>query len=129
MKIDIDKLSEDELIDLNNRIVARLRFLNQMRAHSAIRPCCRAFRSVTYKGSARGVPGSASARLTSARRRGVAGVLAPVRRPVPSGGVILVCRRAPRTHRSRPHSRAARQPGDSIPPRPRPPTNPLYSRA
>jgi hypothetical protein len=33
MKIDIDKLSEDELIDLNNRIVARLRFLNQMRAH------------------------------------------------------------------------------------------------
>jgi hypothetical protein len=34
MKIDIDKLSEDELIDLNNRIVARLRFLNQMRAHS-----------------------------------------------------------------------------------------------
>ena len=34
MKIDIDKLSEEELIDLNNRIVARLRFLNQMRAHS-----------------------------------------------------------------------------------------------
>ena len=34
MKIDIDKLSKDELIDLNNRIVARLRFLNQMRAHS-----------------------------------------------------------------------------------------------
>jgi hypothetical protein len=34
VKIDIDKLSEDELIDLNNRIVARLRFLNQMRAHS-----------------------------------------------------------------------------------------------
>ena len=34
MKIDIDKLNEDELIDLNNRIVARLRFLNQMRAHS-----------------------------------------------------------------------------------------------
>lgn len=34
MKIDIDKLSEDELVDLNNRIVARLRFLNQMRAHS-----------------------------------------------------------------------------------------------
>ena len=34
MKIEIDKLSEDELIDLNNRIVARLRFLNQMRAHS-----------------------------------------------------------------------------------------------
>ena len=34
MKIDIDKLTEQELIDLNNRIVARLRFLNQMRAHS-----------------------------------------------------------------------------------------------
>jgi hypothetical protein len=34
MKIDIDKLTEDELVDLNNRIVARLRFLNQMRAHS-----------------------------------------------------------------------------------------------
>lgn len=27
MKIDIDKLNEEELIDLNNRIVARLRFL------------------------------------------------------------------------------------------------------
>jgi hypothetical protein len=34
VKIDIDKLNEEELIDLNNRIVARLRFLNQMRAHS-----------------------------------------------------------------------------------------------
>ena len=34
MNIDIDKLSENELIDLNHRIVARLRFLNQMRAHS-----------------------------------------------------------------------------------------------
>ncbi len=34
MKIDIDKLTEDEMIDLNHRIVARLRFLNQMRAHS-----------------------------------------------------------------------------------------------
>src|SRR6266511_5043659 len=34
MKIDIDILTEEELIDLNNRIVARLRFLNQMRAHS-----------------------------------------------------------------------------------------------
>lgn len=34
MKIDIDKLSEEELIDLNNRIVEHLRFLNQMRAHS-----------------------------------------------------------------------------------------------
>ena len=34
MTIDIDQLSEEELIDLNNRVVARLRFLNQMRAHS-----------------------------------------------------------------------------------------------
>ncbi len=34
MKIDIDQLGEEELIDLNNRVVARLRFLNQMRAHS-----------------------------------------------------------------------------------------------
>lgn len=34
MNIDIDKLTENELIDLNHRIVARLRFLNQMRAHS-----------------------------------------------------------------------------------------------
>ena len=34
MKIEIDKLNEDELINLNNRIVARLRFLNHMRAHS-----------------------------------------------------------------------------------------------
>ena len=34
MKMDIDQLSEEELIDLNNRVVARLRFLNQMRAHS-----------------------------------------------------------------------------------------------
>ena len=34
MKIDIDKLSEEELIDLNHRIIERLRFLSQMRAHS-----------------------------------------------------------------------------------------------
>jgi hypothetical protein len=34
LKIDIDELTEEELIDLNNRIVARLRLLNQMRAHS-----------------------------------------------------------------------------------------------
>lgn len=33
MKIDIDKLSEAELIALNHRIVERLRFLNQRRAH------------------------------------------------------------------------------------------------
>ncbi len=34
MKIDIDKLTEAELIDLNNRIVERLRLLNQIRAHA-----------------------------------------------------------------------------------------------
>jgi len=34
MKIDIEKLTEDELIDLNNRIVARLKFIQQFRAHS-----------------------------------------------------------------------------------------------
>jgi hypothetical protein len=34
MKLDIDKLSEEELIDLNHRIVERLRFLSQMRTHS-----------------------------------------------------------------------------------------------
>jgi hypothetical protein len=34
MRIDIDTLTEAELIDLNNRIVERLRFLNQMRAHA-----------------------------------------------------------------------------------------------
>jgi hypothetical protein len=30
MKIDIDKLTEEELIDLNHRVVERLRFLEQM---------------------------------------------------------------------------------------------------
>jgi hypothetical protein len=34
MKIDIDKLTEPELVDLNHRIVARLRFLAQMHAHA-----------------------------------------------------------------------------------------------
>jgi hypothetical protein len=34
MKIDINRLTGAELIDLNHRIVARLRLLNQMRAHS-----------------------------------------------------------------------------------------------
>jgi hypothetical protein len=36
MMIDIDRLSEPELIDLNRRIVERLRFLSQMRDHSAM---------------------------------------------------------------------------------------------
>jgi hypothetical protein len=34
MKIDIDKLTEAELTDLNHRIVERLRFLQQMRSHA-----------------------------------------------------------------------------------------------
>ena len=33
MTVDIDKLTEPELLDLNRRIVARLRFLQRMRAH------------------------------------------------------------------------------------------------
>ena len=33
MTIDIDRLTEAELIDLNRRIVERLRFLQHMRAH------------------------------------------------------------------------------------------------
>jgi hypothetical protein len=33
MTIDIDRLTEAELTDLNHRIVERLRFLQQMRAH------------------------------------------------------------------------------------------------
>ena len=34
--IDIDSLSEDELIELNHKVVARLRFLSEMRSHSAM---------------------------------------------------------------------------------------------
>jgi hypothetical protein len=33
MKIDIDKLTEEELTDLNHRIVARLKMLREARAH------------------------------------------------------------------------------------------------
>ena len=33
-EINIDRLSEAELVDLNHRIVERLRFLAQMRAHA-----------------------------------------------------------------------------------------------
>ena len=36
MPIDIDQLTEDELLDLNRRIVERLRFLQQMRAHATM---------------------------------------------------------------------------------------------
>jgi len=34
LKIDIDSLSEKELVELNHKIVARLRFLSQMRSHA-----------------------------------------------------------------------------------------------
>lgn len=34
MRIDIDMLTEAELVDLNHRVVERLRFLHQMRAHA-----------------------------------------------------------------------------------------------
>lgn len=34
MKVNIDKLSEKELIELNNKIIERLRFLSQMRSHA-----------------------------------------------------------------------------------------------
>ena len=34
MRIDIEKLTQEELADLNNRVVARLRFLAQARAHA-----------------------------------------------------------------------------------------------
>lgn len=34
MEIDIDGLSQDQLIQLNQRIVARLKFLESMRAHA-----------------------------------------------------------------------------------------------
>jgi hypothetical protein len=33
MKIDIDHLTEAELVDLNHRVVARLRLLHQMQSH------------------------------------------------------------------------------------------------
>jgi hypothetical protein len=36
MKIDIDTLTEEELVELNHRVVERLRFLAQMRAHGAM---------------------------------------------------------------------------------------------
>ena len=36
MPIDIDKLTEAQLTDLNNRVVARLKFLREMRSHAAM---------------------------------------------------------------------------------------------
>jgi hypothetical protein len=34
IKVNIDELSEEELVELNHKIVARLRFLRQMRSHA-----------------------------------------------------------------------------------------------
>ncbi len=34
MPIDIDRLTEAELVDLNRRVVARLKFLHEMKLHS-----------------------------------------------------------------------------------------------
>ncbi|MDP1696978.1 MAG: hypothetical protein Q8L45_04200 [Xanthomonadaceae bacterium] len=34
MRIDIDQLNETELVDLNHRVVARLKFMREMRAHA-----------------------------------------------------------------------------------------------
>jgi hypothetical protein len=36
MKIDIDRLTEADLIDLNNRIIARLRHIGESRAHQTM---------------------------------------------------------------------------------------------
>lgn len=36
MRIDIDQLSEPELVDLNHRIVARLNLLRQLNAHASM---------------------------------------------------------------------------------------------
>jgi hypothetical protein len=36
MQIDIDTLTEPELIDLNHRVVGRLQFLGTIRAHAAM---------------------------------------------------------------------------------------------
>jgi hypothetical protein len=36
MTIDIDKLTEAQLIDLNHRVVTRLRFLREMHAHACM---------------------------------------------------------------------------------------------
>jgi hypothetical protein len=81
MPIDIDKLTESELVDLNHRIVARLRFLQQMRAHTSMLafslgervtsnptgiPCC----SVSS-------PSTTGSRLLSSRKRGSTGRYLP----------------------------------------------------
>jgi len=39
LHVDIDSLSEEELIELNHKIFARLRFLHEMRSHTAMLDC------------------------------------------------------------------------------------------
>ena len=54
MTVDIDGLTEPELVDLNRRIVERLRLLQQMRAHQQML----AFKigdRVAFRADARGV--------------------------------------------------------------------------
>ncbi|SHK50900.1 hypothetical protein SAMN02745194_05061 [Roseomonas rosea] len=53
MTINIDTLSEDELVDLNRRIVERLRFLQHMRAHKQMLEF-RVGDRVTFQGDGRG---------------------------------------------------------------------------
>jgi hypothetical protein len=36
MKIDLDRLTESQLIDLNHRIIAHLRMFAQLRAHTSM---------------------------------------------------------------------------------------------
>lgn len=53
MKIDIDPLNESELVDLNRRIVERLRFIQQARAHATMLKFCIGDR-VTFEPEGRG---------------------------------------------------------------------------
>lgn len=53
MAIDIDRLTEAELVDLNNRIVERLRFLSQMHAHAEMLEF-RLGERVTFRSAGRG---------------------------------------------------------------------------
>jgi ribosomal protein L21E len=53
MTINIDALTEDELVDLNRRIVERLRFLQHMRAHKQMLEF-RVGDRVTIEGDGRG---------------------------------------------------------------------------
>lgn len=53
MTINIDTLTEDELVDLNRRIVERLRFIQHMRAHKQMLEF-RVGDRVTFQGNGRG---------------------------------------------------------------------------